>query len=109
MALSTFAEMKTEDVYVNNGIVKILNEAYYDLCKILYRKTCDNEDAAAIDIVKEMIKEGKPLNIRTNEYDGKILSSIRSDIVILETIDNILTMMFTCNQYLVQAPVYNIY
>lgn len=109
MALSTFAEMKTEDAYVNNGIVKILNEAYYDLCKILYRKTCDNEDAAAIDIVKEMIKEGKPLNIRTNEYDGKILSSIRSDIVILETIDNILTMMFTCNQYLVQAPVYNIY
>ena len=45
----------------------------------------------------------------TNEYDGKVLSSIKSDIVILETIKKILTLMFTCNQYLVQDPMHNIY
>ena len=38
-----------------------------------------------------------------------VISSIKSDIAILETIDKILTLMFTCNQYLVPTPAHNIY
>ena len=60
-------------------------------------------------VVQGSFDNGCPLNIRTNEYDHKVVSSIRSDICILETISKILTLMFTTNQYLVQAPVYNVY
>ena len=50
-----------------------------------------------------------PLNIRTNDYDGTVLSSIKSDIIVLQTIDKILTLMYATNQYLVQTPAHNIY
>ena len=46
---------------------------------------------------------------RTNDYDHKVLSSIKSDVIVLETIDKILTLMYTTNQYLVQTPAHNIY
>ena len=49
------------------------------------------------------------MNIRTNAYDGKVLSSIKSDVIVLDTIDKILSLMYTTNQYLVQTPAHNIY
>ena len=49
------------------------------------------------------------MNIATNEFDKKVLSSIKSDVIILETIEKILTLMYTCNQYLVQDPLHNSY
>ena len=101
MALSVLSEMKN-DKEISDPIVDILYDAYVEIYKILYGNQYR-------DVIEGGLKEGCPLNIRTNEYDHKVLSSIRSDITILETIDKILTLMFTCNQYLVQAPVYNIY
>lgn len=101
MALSVLTEMK-QDSESMDPIVNILYDAYVDIYRILYGDQYQ-------DVVNGSIEEGCPLNIRTNEYDGKVLSSIRSDVAILETINKILTLMFTCNQYLVQAPVYNVY
>ena len=101
MALSVLTEMK-QDSESMDPIVNILYDAYVDIYRILYGDQYQ-------DVVNGSIEEGCPLNIRTNEYDGKVLSSIRSDVAILETINKILTLMFTCNQYLVQATVYNVY
>ena len=91
---------------VNPGI-SVLYTAYYNLLHILYG-SCYSEDDV-YDIIDKSYEKGCPLNMATNEYDGKVLSSIKSDIVILETIKKILTLMFTCNQYLVQDPMHNIY
>ena len=101
MALEVLHEMKEEQDF-NNVYVDILYDAYLEVYKILYG---DNYET----VVEGSLDNNCPLNIRTNEYDHKVVSSIRSDVCILETISKILTLMFTTNQYLVQAPVYNVY
>lgn len=59
--------------------------------------------------VDKSLNEGCPINLRTKEYDHKVLTSISSDITILETISKIVTLMFTSNQFLVQTPLDNKY
>lgn len=108
MAFLTLNEMKHEPEYSSDVFVNILYDAYKELIKILYGKSYSVIDIEE-DIIPTSIARACPLNIRTNEYDGKVLSSIKSDTIILETIDRILTMMFTCNQYLVQTPAHNVY
>ena len=89
-------------------IARIIRNAYLNLCTTLYGSMVgDIEEGKAI--AENTIKMNCPLNIRTNRYDETVLSSIRSDIVILDTVCKILTMMFTCNQYLVPTPAHNIY
>lgn len=107
MAFSTLNEMKNEEAGAVNPMVNIFFEAYYNLISILYGKSYDKEDVK--EILLTSLSKGQPLNIRTNDYDGKVLSSIKSDIAVLETIDKILSLMFTCNQYLLQTPAYNVY
>ena len=87
--------------------INILCTAYSTLLNILYGSVFDEAKSNAI-ILEELAKDC-PFNIVTKEYDGKVLSSIKSDVVILETIKKILTLMFTCNQYLVQDPMHNVY
>lgn len=106
MAFNAIIEMMHDDNWVNNPIVKMLYKAYKDLVGILYSKNFPNQ---VDQIIKDGYEKGCPLNIRTNEYDHKVLSSIKSDIVILETIDKILTMMYMTNQYLVPTPANNQY
>ena len=107
MAFSVLTEMKNETKYSGDAVVGILYEAYEMLLKTLYGKSYDHTEVD--DILAGSINNGCPFNIRTNEYDGKVLSSIRSDIVILETINKILSLMFITNQYLVQTPAHNVY
>lgn len=107
MAYSVISEMKDEANYSGNAIVSALYDAYKELLTILYSKSFSSLDTEGILV--NCIKNGCPLNIRTNEYDGKVLSSIKSDVIILETINKILSLMFTTNQYLVQTPMHNIY
>lgn len=92
----------------DNPVIEILRDAYKQLITILYSKSFTSDEVDKIVNV-DSLKFGCPLNIRTGEYDHKVRSSIKSDIIILETINKILTLMFTCNQYLIQSPVHNIY
>lgn len=108
MAFLTLNEMMHEAPYSSDVFVRILFDAYKELIEILYGKSYTMKEIEE-DIIPTSISKGCPLNIRTNEYDGNVLSSIKSDVIILETIDKILTLMFTCNQYLVQTPAHNIY
>ena len=110
MALSTLHEMLNEDTYSIDPYVQLLHKAYFKLSKILYEsRNYYKEKDYGKNIVHGSIENGCPLNIRTNLYDNSVLSSIRSDIVILETVGRIISLMYTCNQYLVQTPVHNIY
>ena len=40
---------------------------------------------------------------------GKVITSIMTDVYILDAISKIVTIMFTANQCLVQAPQINVY
>ena len=108
MALDVISKMLDEPEYKNDPIVNVLNDSYIKLSVILYNSLYNDENKA-MACVCDSIANGCPLNLRTREFDKKVLTSIKSDITILDTINNILTLMFTCNQYLVQAPYNNIY
>ena len=41
---------------------------------------------------------------KEDPYDGKVLTSIESEPMILDTIAKIVTIMFTANQAVLQAP-----
>lgn len=107
MAYSTLYNMKKEIQYSGDAIVNIIYKAYDALIRTLYSKSYSNEEVD--QIINNIITNNCPLNIKTNEYDHKVLSSIRSDVIILETINKILSLMFTTNQYLVQTPMHNVY
>ena len=55
------------------------------------------------------MNNGMPMNIRTEEFDGKVKSSIKSDIMVLETVGKIIGLMATCNQFVVPSPMHNVY
>lgn len=59
--------------------------------------------------VEDSITAGCPLNLRTLQFDHSVLSSINTDIVILEAISKIITNMYTSNQALVTDPLNNMY
>lgn len=109
MAWKVLNEIAIENAAANtdNDGFKVLHLAYEKLLNTLYSSVYAPEKASVI--INHAIKEGCPLNIATNEFDKKVLSSIKSDVVILETIEKILTLMYTCNQYLVQDPLHNSY
>lgn len=89
-------------------ILRVLYDAYCDMLTCLYN-TVDFKTKFGIDNISTLIKSimgkgGVPLNITTGEYDGKVLTSIESEPMILDTISKIITIMFTANQVLLQAP-----
>ena len=85
----------------------IIIKAYKDIIMALYTSVYDEKEA--IKIIKTSIEKGMPLNLDNDKYDGKVITSIQSDIKILDAISKIVTLMFTANQCLVQAPQINIY
>lgn len=105
MAFKVLHEM-TNTLNSSKIFIDTLYKAYRNILSILYSTNTEDE---LNEIIDGMIKNDCPLNIRTNEYDHKVLSSIKSDTVILDAIDKILMQMFTCNQYLVQTPNHNTY
>ena len=106
MGLLAIKALLAEEEYKNDTFLHLLDNAYMELVSLLYSNSFPSSYS---DIVDNSLKERCPYNIRTHEYDGKVLSSIRSDVVILETIDKILSMMFVTNQYLLPSVAINAY
>lgn len=105
-AFRALNELSTEEP--DNVMYATLLTAYYNLLKNLYSCVTTDETEFA-GILSESIKSACPLNIRTDEFDGKVLSSIQSDIVILDTISKIVTLMLTCNQFICTNIAHNSY
>lgn len=102
-SLLSGAENNYDDDIVK--IFDIIKDAYLSYMKLLYSTALGNEKAE--EIVNSIDKV--PYNISTGEYDGKVITSIETDPVILDTISRIVTIMLTANQALVQSPNVNIY
>lgn len=88
-------------------IYDLILNAYSSLWTTLYNINSDEE-------LREFIKnslevEKSPYNIRSREFDKKVLSSIKTDIVILEAIGKIIGLVFATNQFLVSSVPYNTY
>lgn len=83
-------------------IVNIISDAYYSAITSLYKTKYD--DDTVTEICDGIRKNGIPYNMNTSEYDGKVLTSIESEPMILDTIAKIVTIMFTANQAILQTP-----
>lgn len=86
----------------------IINSAYNTLQEKLYL-TYESDLDAVKAIIDDNYKYGNPLNLATGLHDGKVLTSIDTDCVILDSIAKIITLMFTANQAYLPSPVGNRY
>lgn len=86
---------------------EVIHNAYVKISIMLYNTVYDENTSK--EMVEKSLVEDSPLNLRTGEFDGKVISSIRSDVAVLDSLARIMTIMFTCNQALLQNPVVNNY
>ena len=99
-----------EDLYyqdfnnpIKTSIAKIISEAYFDISSLLYSSIGSNPDKVITD---SLYTYGCPMNVVTKSFDKSVLSSIDTDICIINTISKIVTIMATANQFVL--PTLNI-
>lgn len=86
-----------------------LRNAYTEVTKTLYGTLYPDDNEKCEAIIGRSLKEDMPFNLRTESFDGLVLTSIQSDIVTLDILSKILGLMITCNQSLLQNPLVNTY
>lgn len=97
-----------KDPTLKESCIEIITNAYTNLLGTLYEVS--GYSKKDIENIFETIDEKDcAYNIRTDECDGKVLTSIESDKVILSTISKIVTLMYTSNQFLLPDPAFNKY
>ena len=104
--------MASDQMYMGEGlrgeINTIIYNAYYEIMKNLYMTAMSEEDAD--ELIAETKGVGKVYNIREKTFNGnQVYTSIETDIVILEAISRIITIMYTANQALLIDPMQNAY
>ena len=78
----------------------LINRAYRKLSVILYNTDIKDERLSCNTVESSLTDFNSPYNIKTGKFDGNVLCSIQTDIVILDVISKIITLMFTTNQFL---------
>ena len=81
---------------VEGDFISIIATAYKEVTTKLYSSVYGADEAT--EMTKKSYENGKPFNLRGG--DEEVLSSIKSDIMILESINKIITIMATSNQYI---------
>ena len=85
---------------IEADIADILVKQYYEIVYALYDSVGEEEIDNPHEIIKQCIVHGCPYNITTGKYDGNVLTSIDTDICIIDTISKIITIMVTANQFI---------
>lgn len=85
---------------IEADIADILVKQYYEIIYALYDSVGEEEIDNPHEIIKQCIVHGCPYNITTGKYDSKVLTSIDTDICIIDTISKIITIMVTANQFI---------
>ena len=60
-------------------------------------------------LIDKSLEVGCPMNFKTKEFNKDVLCTIEQDIIILDTIAKIITIIFTTNQALTQTVAHNMY
>lgn len=112
---ATYKLVEEQDVQMDDekfdvarmNILCIIYNAYFNLTKELYKTRFDEEKAN--ELVLKSIENDCPWNIKTDSKGTYVLSSIKSDVVILDVISKIISLMITTNQFLCQDYSVNVY
>ena len=98
----------TPDDPIEYEMSDIISDAYEQIMKNLYMSVMSEEDAERT--ITESLAVHKVYNIREKSfYTNQVYTSIETDIVILEAISRIITIMYTANQALLVDPMQNAY
>ena len=76
---------------------------------MIYVPYFDDDADKAILTVGQGLTKGTPFNILSEDFDGKVLTSIKTEPAILDSISRIITLLFQTNQFLVPDARFNIY
>lgn len=87
---------------------EVLYNAYKELVETLYATAIVDEKEVE-EKINESLEKDMPINLRSFEFDGKVLCSITTDMVVLDAISQIVTLMFTSNQFLTPSAIENKY
>lgn len=94
---------------LNRKIAHIIKKSYRSVINEIYTLNLNVPEKNIADIMSSSITYGMPINLRTGEHDGTVLSSIDSDIAVLDCVTRIVSIMFVSNQILVSSPMNNSY
>lgn len=98
----------TPDDPIEYEMSDIISGAYEQIMKNLYMSVMNESDAEST--IEESLAVHKVYNIREKSfYANQVYTSIETDIVILEAISRIITIMYTANQALLVDPMQNAY
>lgn len=86
----------------------IIYTAYRETILTLYEVSGLDKETRISTLYKSL-NEDKPFDIRKGEYNEEVLSSIMSDITILDVISKVMTLMITTNQFLCPDFMFNKY
>ena len=91
------------------AILLLLEDVYKKLFLKIYEGYTNGNESEEDKIYVTSLLSKHPFNLRTERFDGKVLSSIKSDEVILEAVARIVGLMFKTNQAIVADPLQNTY
>lgn len=94
---------------INLAVATLLCRSYLKLCSLIYVPYFDDDTDKAILTVGQGLTKGAPFNILSEDFDGKVLTSIKTEPAILDSISRIITLLFQTNQFLVPDARFNIY
>lgn len=110
---SIFTEEDADVFQVKTLMMRIIMTSYLEMVGKIYESLYSTQEQAIENILLSISSEENmlrgPLNVITENYDGKVLTSIKTEIAILESISKIITIIFDTNQYLVPTPQFNCY
>lgn len=98
------------DIVVTEGkkdiLTDIIYNAYRNLVITLY-KTADSKFSD--QSLNKIIEARMPINIRSGKHDSNVVTSIESDMTIMDTVAKIIGIMATCNQFVLPTAMHNVY
>lgn len=86
---------------------EIVTKAYMELVLTLYMTVYPQEKAQ--ELVKQSIDRKEAFDLKHEEFNNTVLTSIMSDVVIFETLSKILSLIITCNQVILPEVGMNTY
>lgn len=105
--MGSYSVMEHTQDEVKKDIAKIIFVSYREAVEQLYSTVIPFEKMNGV--LADSFNAELPVDLRTGETSDKVISSIMSDIKILEAICKLVTIMVTCNQCILQAPRLNTY
>lgn len=110
-----YKEENKPELYYLIGL--IISNSYLDIVSYLYgskwNQTFDSyteyekTNSEVVNIIDKMVEKDTPADVTTGEPSEDIISSISSDISILEIIAKLMTILINCKQFICPIPTIN--